>query len=63
MDRVRSHCVSKSWRLLKRLINKKVPTAAAMMSIAMRAKVIIPLVRGFIIRSVPIGIKSVNSHK
>ncbi len=59
MVRLRSKCVSKSSWTLKRKINKASTTAAPVMSIAMKAKVVIFLVRGFIIRSMPTGVKSV----
>jgi len=50
-------------KALKRKIYEASPTAAAMMSIAMRVKALFTLVCRFIIRSLPFGIESVNSHK
>ncbi len=55
MVRLRSHCASKSPVLLKRIINKPSPTAAIMMSVAMKTKVVTSLVRWFILRFMRIG--------
>jgi len=63
MDRLRSYCASKSQLALDRKNIDVSPTAKVVIRIAMEVKVIILLVRGFIIGSVLKGKESVNSHK